>query len=53
MRFAFDLWSYNDVEDHADQILTRLQRAEMPCDQQWPEQKILLFRNWLQGGMLP
>ena len=32
MRFAFDLWSHDDVSRNADAILARLRAGTMPCD---------------------
>ena len=51
MDFAFDLWDYQDVRTHAPDILTRLSEGTMPCDGEWPEQQIALFRRWVDGGM--
>ena len=51
MDFAFDLWDYLDVRTHAQDILTRLSEGTMPCDGEWPEQQIALFRRWVDGGM--
>jgi hypothetical protein len=51
MDFAFDLWDYHDVRTHAQDILTRLSEGTMPCDGEWPEQQIDLFRRWVDGGM--
>jgi hypothetical protein len=31
MSFAFDLWSYDDVSQHAEAILAQLQAGTMPC----------------------
>jgi hypothetical protein len=50
MRFAFDLWSHDDVSQNADAILDRLERGEMPCDRAWPEQQVDLFRRWIESG---
>jgi hypothetical protein len=36
MRFAFDLWSLDDVATHADAILDRLEAGTTPCDGAWP-----------------
>lgn len=52
MDFAFDLWSYQDVRDHAQDILDRLEDGSMPCDGEWPEEQIALFRSWIEAGML-
>lgn len=35
MRFAFDLWSHDDVSRHADEILARVRNGTMPCDGSW------------------
>jgi hypothetical protein len=35
MSFAFDLWSYDDVAQHANAILDRLRAGTMPCDGAW------------------
>ena len=47
---AFDLWSYDDVSQHADAILDRLQAGTMPCDGAWPQAQVDLFRRWTEGG---
>jgi len=50
MQYAFDLWDYNDVRDQADNILERLEDGSMPCDGEWPEEQIELFRRWIAAG---
>ena len=51
MRFAFDLWSYDDVSSHADAILVRLESGTMPCDGAWPAERVDVFRRWVDAGM--
>jgi len=51
MDFAFDLWDYHDVSTHAEDILERLTEGTMPCDGEWPEEQVALFRRWVEGGM--
>ncbi|MBE3560824.1 MAG: hypothetical protein IMW89_16630 [Ktedonobacteraceae bacterium] len=51
MEFAFDLWNYDDVRAHAEEILDRLEDGSMPCDEEWPEERIALFRRWIEAGM--
>ena len=46
MRFAFDLWSHEDVTTHADAILERLRNGTMPCDGPWPPDHIDVFHRW-------
>jgi CDGSH-type Zn-finger protein/truncated hemoglobin YjbI len=53
MRFAFDLWSQDDVSEHADAILDRLEQGSMPCDGAWPAEWVDGFRRWIEGGKQP
>lgn len=53
MEFAFDLWSLEDVKEHASEILARLERGDMPCDGAWPAERIEVFRRWMEEGMPP
>ena len=50
MQFAFDLWSYDDVSQHADAILERLRAGTMPCDGAWPAAQVEVFQRWVDGG---
>ena len=50
MAFAFDLWSYADVSEHAEAILERLQNGSMPCDGAWPGDRIAVFQRWIEDG---
>jgi truncated hemoglobin YjbI len=50
MSFVFDLWSYDDVSEHADGILARLRAGTMPCDGAWPEPQIAVFQRWVDTG---
>ncbi len=50
MRFAFDLWSAEDVATHADAILGRLEAGTMPCDGAWPPDRVAVFRRWVEAG---
>jgi len=50
MRFAFDLWSYEDVNQHSDAILARLRSGTMPCDGAWPEAQVGAFQQWVDAG---
>ena len=50
MRFAFDLWSLDDVSTQADAILERLEAGTMPCDGAWPAERVAVFRRWIDAG---
>jgi hypothetical protein len=47
----FDLWARDDVVEHSQAILERLENGSMPCDQTWPEERVALFRQWVEAGM--
>ncbi len=51
MEFAFDLWDFDDVRTNAQDILERLTDGTMPCDGEWPEEQVALFRRWVEAGM--
>jgi hypothetical protein len=51
MDFVFDLWDYQEVKDHAQDILERVSDGTMPCDEEWPQERIELFRRWIETGM--
>jgi hypothetical protein len=53
MLFAFDLRSHQDVRENAAEILERLEEGSMPCDHEWPEERVALFRTWIDSGMAP
>jgi CDGSH-type Zn-finger protein/truncated hemoglobin YjbI len=50
MRFAFDLWSHDDVSTHADEILARLKAGTMPCDGAWPPAYVDVLSRWVANG---
>jgi hypothetical protein len=50
MEFAFDLWSRDDVSEHADAILARIKAGTMPCDGAWPAAQVDLFERWVASG---
>jgi truncated hemoglobin YjbI len=50
MKFAFDLWSYADVNKHAEAILERLRDGSMPCDGAWPQERVAVFARWIGSG---
>jgi truncated hemoglobin YjbI/CDGSH-type Zn-finger protein len=50
MSFAFDLWSHNDVQTHAKDILMRVRNGTMPCDGAWPEDWVETLGRWVEQG---
>jgi hypothetical protein len=53
MEFAFDLHAYDDVRENVDTILERIEDGSMPCDGEWPEEQVALFRAWIGEGLAP
>jgi hypothetical protein len=53
MDFAFDLSSYDDVREYAEDIYARIEEGTMPCDGAWPAERVRLFRSWIDSGMEP
>jgi hypothetical protein len=50
MKWAFDLWSHEDVAANRDAILGCLREGTMPCDGAWPDEQVALFQSWVEGG---
>ncbi len=53
MEFMFDLWSYKDVKDNADDILDSVSNGRMPPQGPWPQDKVDMFKQWIAGGCQP
>jgi truncated hemoglobin YjbI len=53
MRFAIDLWSYDDVSRQAHAIVARVRAGTMPCDGAWPPEKVDVFERWIAAGTPP
>ena len=53
MRFAFDLWSRDDVQQHATEILQQLRNGTMPCDGAWPQSWTEVFCRWAESDSQP
>ena len=51
--FGLDLASYADVKAKAASIHATLKEGTMPCDGAWPEDRIGLFKKWMDEGMAP
>ena len=50
MKWAFDLWSEDDVRANADAILERIEDGSMPCDGEWPAEQTEKFRSWAKSS---
>jgi hypothetical protein len=48
--FGLDLYDYAQVKDRAVEILERISDGSMPCDEAWPQDRVALFRRWLDAG---
>jgi hypothetical protein len=50
MKWAFDLWSRDDLVGNAEAVLARLRDGTMPCDGAWSNDRIALFQDWVEAG---
>jgi len=46
-----DLWKYENVRTDAQNIYERLADESMPCDEPWPQEQIIRFKQWIDEGM--
>jgi hypothetical protein len=46
----FDLWSYDDVVERKDAILSALAAGTMPCDGAWSSTQVELLSSWISEG---
>jgi hypothetical protein len=53
MSTVFDLADYDDVQANARSILAKLSDGTMPCDGPWPQNRVDLFRSWVDEGCQP
>jgi hypothetical protein len=55
MLFMFDLWSYDDVKDNADDIYDSVSHKRMPKPPlpPWTQDQMDLFKAWIDGGHQP
>lgn len=52
-RMGLDLSSYEDVKAKSEGIYARLENGTMPCDEEWPKDRVSLFKRWMDEGMAP
>ena len=50
MKWAFDLWSHDDVASNSEAILGKLRDGTMPCDGAWSDEQIAVFQDWIDAG---
>ena len=50
MSWAFDLGLYEDVRVNAEAIYDRVADGSMPCDEPWSEERVQVFRDWIDAG---
>lgn len=51
--YGLDLSSYEEVKARAAEIYARLEDRSMPCDESWPEERLGLFKRWMEEGLAP
>ena len=58
MSFMFDLWSYEEVKNNANDIYDAVSHQRMPPspphgEGPWTQDKIDLFKKWMDEGFPP
>jgi len=51
--YGLDLSSYAEVKAKAEAIYARLADGSMPCDDPWPQERLAIFKRWMDEGMAP
>jgi hypothetical protein len=51
--YGLDLSSYEEVKARASEIYAYLANRSMPCDEQWPAERLALLKQWMEEGMPP
>ena len=51
--YGLDLSSYEEVKARAAEIYGCLEDRSMPCDEPWPDDRLALFKRWMQEGLTP
>jgi len=51
--YGLDLSSYAEVKAKAQGIYARLADGSMPCDDPWPQERLALFKRWMDEGLAP
>jgi hypothetical protein len=52
-RLGLDLSSYEEVKAQAEEIYARLAGGTMACDGPWPNERLALFKRWMEEGTAP
>jgi hypothetical protein len=47
---AFDLFDYEDVVEHANDIVGSLRSGKMPCDGAWADSQVDKLQHWIDQG---
>ena len=50
-RFGLDLSSFEQVKAKAREIYVAVEDGSMPCDEEWPKDRVALFKRWMDEGM--
>jgi len=45
--------SYEEAKAQAQKICARIEDGSMPCDEPCPEERLALFKRWMEEGMAP
>jgi twitching motility protein PilT len=52
MKWAFDLWDYDNVKENISDILKRIEGGEVPFEDGWPKEQLAVIRSWMREGLM-
>jgi twitching motility protein PilT len=52
MKWAFDLWDYDNVKENISDILKRIEGGDVPFEERWPQERLAMLRSWMREGLM-
>jgi twitching motility protein PilT len=52
MKWAFDLWDYDNVKENISDILKRIEGGDVPFEDGWPKEQLAVLRSWMREGLM-
>jgi twitching motility protein PilT len=52
LKWAFDLWDYDNVKENISDILKRIESGDVPFEDGWPKERLNILRSWMREGLM-
>jgi twitching motility protein PilT len=52
LAWQFDVWDYDTFRANAWDVITKIERREVPFENGWPEERVAMLRSWLREGLM-